>query len=128
MSEALDNIVINDLMRKAAEDATNTLFRVLDIAPDRGRLPIAMAAGGSILGVAAAILDPRPGDIEPETLLLAALILGRSPLKEKGDDPIAEAYRDLTTLVKAGRIEVTAETRETLHKAGLVAAATEAHL
>lgn len=88
-----------DLVRKVGDDVGAIIRRALSIAPDP-HLPIAMSAGASAVAVMALLLDtdPKP-TIDPDCMLLAGLLLGRSG----GKDAVGEAYKDFAALKAAGR-------------------------
>jgi hypothetical protein len=103
--------VIRDLMNKAADDAKTHLLRTLSLSDDK-HLPIAIAAGAAVMGITGAILSQQsdryiPADPDPESVLLAALIIARSVSVEGQDDRsdcVHQAFRDLDALREAGRL------------------------
>jgi hypothetical protein len=94
--------ITKDLMAKVVDDVGSALRRVIAIAPDP-HLPIAMAAGASVVAHVGILLDadPKPTP-DPECIILAGLLIARTGLG--GPDPIGAAYDDFEALKKAGRI------------------------
>lgn len=93
--------IIRDLMTKVGDDVSAALRRTLTIAP-APHLPIALAAGASVVGLIAVLLDadPKP-DPDPDCVLLAGLLIARTGIG--GKDPIGDAYADFKLLKDAGR-------------------------
>lgn len=101
VNDDIEVMVTRDLMMKVADDITSAVTRTLALTDDRGNLPIAVSAGAACLGVIAAILDQQYGDKrggkpDPDCVLLAALLAARTGIG--GEDPVADAYRDLELL------------------------------
>lgn len=93
--------IIRDLMTKVGDDVGAALRRTLAIAP-HPHLPIAIAAGASVVGLISAMLDKdRAPNPDPDCVLLAGLLIARTGIG--GKDPIREAYADFELLKEAGR-------------------------
>lgn len=104
MSEKFPEYVVTDLMKKCAEDVSRAMMRTLSLFPRDQQLPIAMAAGASVIGIMSAVLDTDRDRIpegqaspDPQCVLLAGLLCARCSLAPNGDG-ISKAYADLKTL------------------------------
>lgn len=98
----MDKQVTRDLLRKCADDVGAALRRTIAIAPEP-HLPIAMAAGASVVAFIGVLLDTENGpEPDSECILLAGLLIGRSGVG--GLDPVGAAYDDFEILKAAGRI------------------------
>lgn len=96
--------ITRDLMRKLADDVTSAMLRTMALADERSRLPITISAGAACVGIIAGVLNRSAGGEtglapDPDCVLLAGLLVARSGIG--GDDPIADAYRDLELLKAA---------------------------
>jgi hypothetical protein len=89
--------IISDLMGKVSDDVSNALCRTLALCPEP-KLPVAIAGGAAAIGTIAAVLNtaPKAGKIDPECVLLAALLCAWVALDPKNG--VHYAYRDLETL------------------------------
>lgn len=101
------NAIINDLMKKCADDTRNVIFRVCDIAPEP-HLPVVMGAGCAVIAAMAMHMDPAPTRAGPkkDIMLLAGLILGRMGA---GEGCVDEALKDFELLKAARRTAGDAE-------------------
>lgn len=92
---------MRDLMTKVGDDVGAAMRRTLAIAP-QPHLPIAIAAGASVIALIAFLLDTeRSPDPDPDCVLLAGPLIARTGIG--GKDPIGEAYADFDLLKNAGR-------------------------
>lgn len=98
---SIDDRVINDLMKKVADDVTAAIIRTLSICP-RPHLPLLTAAAAAALGVMASELDRLAGNkaLDPDNVLLAGLLSAR--MGTVTDDPTGAAYKDFAVLENAG--------------------------
>jgi hypothetical protein len=90
--------VICDLMHKCSRDVTAAIMRTLSLIPREQQMPVAIAAGAGAIGILSAILDTdRKPELDPECVLLGALLCARCSLAPGGEG-ISQAYADLETL------------------------------
>lgn len=99
-----NDTITRDLMRKLADDVSQSMLRTLSLADAPQQLPIGISAGASCIGIVAGILNAIEGKErgtppDRDCILLAALLVARTGIG--GDDPIGDAYRDLAVLNKA---------------------------
>lgn len=93
--------VTSDLMDKVTDDVCRALRRTLAIAP-QPHLPLATAAGASVIGVMAGLLEHMAGTRvagsapDPDCVLLAGLLCAHMALDPRNG--VANAYRDMKLL------------------------------
>jgi hypothetical protein len=102
----LDLQIVDDLMKKVADDIERAIKRSLDIAPEP-RLPIAVQAASTAVGELFEVLRGFEGSplSDLQLVMLAALLAGRGATVGEYHAALVEAKEDLCALYSAGRIE-----------------------
>jgi hypothetical protein len=108
----LTSNIADDLKEKVVDDVGGALSLHLAAADSSAHMPIALAAGGVCVGLTAALLwedagaVQPPAEPDPESMLLAALLLARHG--QGCADAMGEAQKDFEALKAARRLSASA--------------------